>query len=123
MRINKGELLKKVQETYLKKDLPKLRPGDIVRVHQKIKEGDKEREQIFEGMVIGIRKWNTTDASFIVRKTYPGEMAVEKVFPLHSPLVLKIEVLKRHKVRRAKLYYMRERYGKKLRLKEIEIKD
>lgn len=97
-----------------------LRTGDIVAVHQKIKEGEKERVQVFEGVVIARHGKNQAGATFTVRKIVAG-VGVEKIFPLHSPTIEKIELIKRTKVRRAKLYYLRERTGKKARLKERKI--
>lgn len=84
--------------------------GDTVRVHQSIKEGDKSRVQIFEGVVIAIHKHD--DPTFVVRKIATGGIGVEKIFPLHAPTVVKIEVKKTGFVRRAKLYYLRDRVGK-----------
>ena len=118
--MNKGALLAKVSSEYLRTDLPEFKSGDTVKIYQIIKEGDKQRIQIFEGLVISKKGSKTTDASFIVRKTYNGGIAVEKVYPLHSPLVEKIEVLKRGRVRRAKLYYMRDRFCKKARIQEMK---
>jgi len=84
--------------------------GDTIRVHQTIKEGDKSRIQIFEGVVIAIHKQD--DPTFVVRKIATGSIGVEKIFPLHAPVIAKIEVKKTSFVRRAKLYYLRERLGK-----------
>lgn len=97
---------------------PDVRPGYTVRVHQKVQEGDKERVQIFEGLVIGVhRGHNATDHSFTVRKVASG-VGVERVFALHSPNIEKIEVKKVAKVRRAKLNFLRGRAGKSARLSE-----
>lgn len=97
---------------------PDVRPGYTVRVHQKVQEGDKERVQIFEGLVIGVhRGHNATDHSFTVRKIASG-VGVERVFALHSPTIEKIEVKKVAKVRRAKLNFLRGRAGKSARLSE-----
>ena len=93
--------------------------GDIVRVHVRIKEGDKSRIQVFEGTVISVRKGGPR-TTFTVRKISFG-VGVERIFPLYSPFVEEIEVKSRHRVRRAKLYYLRELRGKKARLKEIKI--
>jgi len=101
----------------LKKDLPDIRPGDTVRVHQKIKEGDKERIQTFDGLVISRKHGSEMGATITVRKVIAG-VGVEKILPLHSPLIEKIEILKRSRVRRAKLYYLRKTRGKKARLKK-----
>ena len=95
---------------------PRMKSGDTVRVHVKIKEGDKERVQVFEGIVIGIRR-GSARASFTVRKVSFGQ-GVERIFPLHSPVIDKIEVLRTAKVRRAKLYFLRELKGKAARMKE-----
>ena len=84
--------------------------GDTIRVHQTIKEGDKSRIQIFEGVVIAIHKQD--DPTFVVRKIATGSIGVEKIFPLNAPVIAKIEVKKTSFVRRAKLYYLRERLGK-----------
>jgi large subunit ribosomal protein L19 len=102
---------------YLKENLPDLRPGDTVRVHQKIKEGDKEKIQIFEGLIIARKHGKEIGSTITVRKVISG-IGVEKIFPLHSPTIEKIEVLKREKVRRAKLYYLRKAKGKRAKLKE-----
>ena len=118
--MNKGAILASVGAEYLRTDLPEFKAGDTVKVYQIIKEGDKQRTQIFEGLVISKKGSKTTDASFIVRKTYNGQIAVEKVYPLHSPLIEKMEVIKRGRVRRAKLYYMRDRFGKKARIQELK---
>lgn len=102
-----------------KKDLPDIRPGDTVQVHQKIKEGDKERVQIFEGLVMARKHGKTTGATVSVRRIISG-VGVERIFPVHSPTIEKMVVLKRGKVRRAKLYYLRGRKGKKARIKKEE---
>ena len=97
-------------------DLPAFRPGDTVEVHVRIVEGDKERIQVFEGLVIGQHRGGVR-ASFTVRKVSFGQ-GVERIFPLHSPTIDKIEVLRSAKVRRAKLYFLRELRGKAARMKE-----
>ena len=94
-----------------------MRVGDTVRVHVRIREGAKERVQVFQGTVIRIRRGGPR-ASFTVRKV-SYSVGVERIFPVHSPWLEKVEVMSRHKVRRSKLYYLRERRGKKARLKEI----
>lgn len=100
------------------KNRPDIRPGFTVRVHQKVQEGDKERIQIFEGLVIGMHRGHTpADVSFTVRRIASG-VGVEKIFPLHSPLIEKIEVKKVAKVRRAKLNFLRNRKGKSARISE-----
>jgi large subunit ribosomal protein L19 len=109
--------LEKVEESQMRKDLPAFRAGDTVRVHVKIKEGDKERVQVFEGTVIGQRRARN-HSTFTVRKISFGQ-GVERIFPLHSPVLEKIEVLRSSRVRRAKLYYLRKLRGKAARLKEV----
>jgi len=107
-----------IQAKYMKKDLPALRAGDSVRVHTKIKEGDKERIQVFEGTVIAFRKGGT-GSMFTVRKVSYG-VGVERIFPLHSPRIDKVEVMGHGEVRRAKLFYLRELQGKAARLTQEE---
>jgi large subunit ribosomal protein L19 len=109
--------LKKLEERKLRQDLPAMRAGDTVRVHVKVKEGDKERIQIFEGMIIAFKHGRGPSATVTVRKTSFGH-GVERIFPLHAPTIEKIEVIRSHHVRRAKLYFMRERKGKAARLRE-----
>ena len=106
------ELVEKGQLT----ERPRMKAGDTVRVHVRVKEGDKERIQIFEGVVINLRRGGVR-ASFTVRKVSFGQ-GVERIFPLHSPVIDKIEVLRTAKVRRAKLYFLRELKGKAARMKE-----
>ena len=98
------------------KSLPDIRPGDTIKVHQKIKEGDKERIQIFEGVIIAKKHGKGISATMTVRKVVDG-IGVERVFPIHSPSIAKIEIVKHSKVRRAKLYYLRTAKGKKAKLK------
>lgn len=97
-------------------DRPRLKSGDTVKVHVKVREGDKERIQVFEGIVIGMHRGGSR-ASFTVRKISFGQ-GVERIFPLHSPTIDKIEVVRSAKVRRAKLYYLRELRGKAARIRE-----
>lgn len=104
-------------KTQLKTNLPDIRPGDTIKVSQKIKEGDKERIQVFEGLVISKKHGKGMSSTIIVRKIISG-IGVERTFPLHLPTIEKIETVKRSKVRRAKLYYLREMKGKKARLKK-----
>ncbi len=115
---------------FLKTDLPDVRPGDTIRVYQKIKktlkkskpstgQEGKEKSQVFEGVVIARKHGKEMGATITVRKVISG-VGVEKIFPIHSPTIEKIEILKRGKVRRAKLYYLREAKGKKARLKKRE---
>jgi len=108
--------LNQVESAYLHAGQPEFRPGDSVRVHVRVREGDKERIQIFQGVVIG-RRGGGTRETFIVRKI-SGAIGVERIFPLHSPVVDKIEVVRRGKVRRAKLYYLRDLRGKAARIEE-----
>ena len=110
--------LEKVEQSQMKQDLPSFTSGDTVRVHVKIKEGDKERIQVFEGTVIGQRRARN-HSTVTVRKISFGH-GVERIFPVHSPTVDKIEVVRSGRVRRAKLYYLRELKGKAARLKEVE---
>ncbi len=101
----------------LKQNAPDLRAGDTVRVHQKIREGNKERIQIFEGIVIAVRGGKSIQSSYVVRRIASNGIGVEKTFPLHSPNVVKVERLKSSKVRQARLFYMRERFGRLARMK------
>ncbi len=110
------DLLRAVDNSQIRTDIPRFRPGDTVRVHVKIKEGDKYRIQVFEGVVI-VRKNNGVSSTFTVRKVSFG-YGIERIFPLHSPIIEKLEVVKGGKVRRARLYYLRGRRGKAARLKE-----
>ena len=107
--------LEKVEQSQMKQDLPSFRPGDTVRVHVKIKEGDKERIQVFEGTVIGRRRAQN-HSTFTVRKTSFGQ-GVERIFPLHSPSIASIDVVGKGSVRRARLYYLRDLRGKAARIK------
>lgn len=115
-----------LEKSYLKTALPDLRTGDTVKVYQKIKEGNKERIQSFEGLVIARKHGAGITATFTVRRVVDG-IGVERIFPLHSPLIDKIDVLRRSKVRRAKLYYIREKAAKEVRRKmkpmELEKED
>jgi large subunit ribosomal protein L19 len=113
MRMNAIENLEK---EHLRMDIPNFKPGDTVKVNFKIQEGDKERIQIFEGVVIRRRRGNTR-GTFTVRKISYG-IGVERIFPLHSPYIDKIEVVSRGRVRRSRLYYLRGRKGKAARIKE-----
>jgi large subunit ribosomal protein L19 len=109
-------LIQKIEQEQLKQDLPAFRAGDGVRVHVKIKEGEKERIQVFEGTVIRLRRGGI-NATFTVRKISFGQ-GVERIFPLHSPLIEKIEVTSPGRVRRAKLYYMRGLKGRAARIRK-----
>ena len=112
------DILKQITEEYQKSDIPAFKVGDTVRVHIKIKEGSRERIQVFEGYVLK-RQHGGVNETFTVRKLSNG-IGVEKTFPLHSPRIDKIEVVKRGRVRRAKLNYMRQRTGKAARIKSAE---
>ena len=105
-----------VESEYLRDDIPDFRPGDTVKVHVRVVEGSRERIQIFQGVVIS-RKGGGTRETITVRKISFG-IGVERTFPLHSPIISKIDVVSRGKVRRAKLYYLRERVGKAAKVKE-----
>ena len=106
------ELIEKSQMT----DRPRMQAGDTVKVHVKVREGDKERIQVFEGIVIGMHRGGAR-ASFTVRKVSFGQ-GVERIFPLHSPIIQKVEVVRSAKVRRAKLYYLRDLKGKAARMRD-----
>lgn len=111
-----SQLLMKVERPYLKDDIPEFRAGDTVRVHVRVVEGNKERIQVFQGVVIA-RRGGGTRETFTVRKI-SGGIGVERVFPLHSPSIDKIENIRHGKVRRAKLYYLRGLRGKAARIEE-----
>jgi len=100
-------------------DIPSFGPGDTVRVHCKVVEGDRERVQVFEGVVIR-KRGGGLNATFTVRKISHG-VGVERIFPLYSPLIQKVEVVRYGKVRRARLYYLRERIGRAARIKERRV--
>ena len=111
-----SEIIKKIEAEQMKAEVPAFNVGDTVKVYGKIKEGNRERIQVFEGTVI--KKQNGSNrVTFTVRKASNG-IGVEKTWPLHSPLVEKIEVVRKGKVRRAKLYYLRDRVGKAAKVKE-----
>jgi large subunit ribosomal protein L19 len=105
-----------IQRELMRMDIPPFRTGDTVKVHVKIREGDKERIQVFEGVVIRHHR-ALLSATFTVRKVSYG-VGVERIFPLHSPQIDKIELLRRGRVRRSRLYYLRQRLGKAARIKE-----
>jgi large subunit ribosomal protein L19 len=111
--------LEQIEKEQMRMDLPDFRPGDTVKVHVKIKEGEKERIQIFEGTVIRKRQ-GANRSSFTVRKISYG-VGVERIFPTHSPAIDRIEVVQKGKVRRAKLYYLRQLKGKAARIKERRV--
>lgn len=110
------KLLAEVERPALRQDLPEFRPGDTVRVYVKVREGDKERLQVFEGIVLRRREGGLR-STFTVRKVTYG-VGVERTFPLHSPMLEKIEMIRQGHVRRAKLYYLRELKGKAARIRE-----
>lgn len=110
------DLMKALTSQYMKQELPEVQVGDTVRVHVKIKEGSRERIQIFEGTVIA-KKHGGLEETFTVRRVSYG-VGVEKVFPVHAPSIEKIETVRHGKVRRAKLYYLRDRVGKSAKIKE-----
>ncbi len=112
-------VIKQIENRYKKPQVVDVMPGDTVKVHQKIKEGNKERIQIFQGLVIRVGRKNSLTSTILVRRISSG-VGVEKSFLVHSPLVTKIEVTKRSKVRRNYLTYMRERTGKSARLANVE---
>jgi large subunit ribosomal protein L19 len=107
--------IEKVEKEHMRLDIPPFRPGDTVKVHVKIREGEKDRIQVFQGIVIA-RSNGGLRSSFIVRKISYG-VGVERIFPLHSPSIDKVEVVQKGKVRRSKLYYLRELKGKAARVK------
>ena len=112
-----ADIIKELESEQLKKEVPEFRVGDTVKVHNRIKEGEKSRVQIFEGTVIK-KQGGSSRATFTVRKNSYG-IGVEKTFPLHSPNVVKVDVVRSGKARRAKLFFLRERTGKRAKLKEI----
>jgi len=115
-RYNMPEIMKLVESREARTDIPAFEPGDTVRVHVKVKEGDKERIQVFQGIVIS-RKGGGTRQMFTVRKV-SGGVGVERMFPLYSPSIDRIEVERHGRVRRAKLYYLRDLRGKAARIEE-----
>ena len=111
------QLLNDITQEYMRDDIPLFRPGDNVRLRLRVKEGERERSQIYEGLVIS-RKGKGISEMFTVRKISYG-VGVERIFPVHSPFIESIEVLRRGKVRRAKLFYIRHLSAKKARIKEL----
>jgi large subunit ribosomal protein L19 len=116
--MNKTDL---VEQSYLRSDIPQFRPGDTVKVHVRVVEGNRERVQVFQGVVIRRQNGGLRE-TFTVRKISFG-VGVERTFPVHSPSIAKLEIVSRGKVRRAKLYYLRELRGKKARIKERRLDD
>ena len=110
-------MIEKIEREQLKEDMPLLEPGDTVKVHVRIREGDKERIQVFEGVLIA-RNNSGTRETITVRKISFGAVGVERIFPIHSPIIAKIESVRKAKVRRAKLYYLRNLRGRAARLRE-----
>lgn len=113
------EIVENIQQQYLKSGLPDFRAGDTVKVFSKIIEGDKQRTQVFEGTVIA-RRGAGVNKTFMVRKLSYG-VGVERIYPLHSPRIEKIEIVKQGKIRRAKLFYLRKKYGKFAKIKDKQI--
>lgn len=114
--MSKQAILESVVADCLRDDLPQINPGDTVRAHVKVREGGKERLQVFEGTVIAVRNGGVAK-NVIVRKISNG-VGVERCFPVHSPNIAKFEVTRRGRVRRAKLYYLRDKVGKEARIRE-----
>ena len=110
------EAIRQIENESIRMDYPRFESGDTVKVHVKIREGEKERIQVFQGVVISKRKGGIT-ATFTVRKVSYG-VGVERIFPLHSPSIDKIELVSRGRVRRSRIYYLRDRRGKAARIKE-----
>jgi large subunit ribosomal protein L19 len=111
--------LKLAEQTIIKDEYPEFDTGDTINVHYRVREGDKERIQKFEGLVIS-RRGSGANQTFIVRKISSGNIGVERIFPLYSPFIAKIELKKQGDIKRSKLYYLRERQGKSARIKEKE---
>src|SRR5262245_40192604 len=111
-------VIETIENQQLRTDLPAFKPGDTIKVHVKIKEGDKERIQVFEGVCIGIKHGGVRE-TFTVRKISFGQ-GVERIFPMHSRTIDKVEVVRSGRVRRAKLYYIRELRGKAARIREVK---
>ena len=120
VKINPDELIRKVERSQMRDDIPSFKPGDTVKVHIQITEGGKTRVQVFQGIVIA-RRGSGLNEMFTVRKIGAGGVGVERIFPVHAPVIKKIEVVRLGKVRRAKLYYLRNKVGKAARVKELRI--
>ena len=114
--MNKQAILESVNSEFMKSDVPDIRPGDTGRAHVKVREGGKERIQLFEGVAIAVR--NGSIAKNVTLRKISSGIGVERTFPVHSPNVAKFEILRRGKVRRAKLYYLRDKVGKAARIEE-----
>ena len=113
------EVIKQLEREQMRMDMPDFLPGDTVRVHVKIKEGDKERIQVFQGVVVSKRSGGI-NATFTVRKVSYG-VGVERIFPFHSPIIDHVEKITRGRVRRAKIYYLRKLHGKAARIREKRV--
>lgn len=109
-----------LEKSYMRSDIPEIRQGDTVRVQQKIKEGDKERMSAFEGLVIAKKHGHGISATFTVRKVVDG-IGVERVFPAHSPMIVKVDVLRHSRTRRAKLYFIRDKAAREVRRKMKQV--
>lgn len=116
------DAIAEVEKGQLKTEIPEIKPGDLVRVHNRIVEGDRERIQVFQGVVMRMHKGRAR-ASITVRRIAAHGIGVERSFLLHSPRIERIDVLRRSKVRRARLYYLRERQGRAARLREIRLEE
>ena len=115
------DIIKKIESEHLRADVPKFRAGDTVKVHTRIIEGEKERIQVFQGVVMRLKR-GTTDSTFVVRKVSDG-VGVERIFPLHTPSIDKVEIVASGKVRRARIYYLRGLAGKAARVKSRQAWD
>lgn len=109
------DIIKKIESEHLRADVPKFRAGDTVKVHTRIIEGEKERIQVFQGVVMRLKR-GTTDSTFVVRKVSDG-VGVERIFPLHAPTIDRIEVVSEGVVRQSRIYYLRRLKGKAARIK------
>src|SRR5690606_31784810 len=114
--MSKQAILESIGSEYMRDDIPVMNPGDTVRAHVKVREAGKERIQVFEGVVIAVR--NGGIAKNVTLRKVSGGIGVERTLPVHSPIVAKFEVTRRGRVRRAKLYYLRDKVGKAARIKE-----
>ncbi|GAB6126763.1 50S ribosomal protein L19 [Humidesulfovibrio idahonensis] len=115
------DIMKQIEREHMRMDMPEFRAGDTVKVHTRIIEGDKERIQIFQGVVLRVSR-GTTDATFTVRKVSDG-VGVERIFPMHTPSIDRVEVVSQGKVRRARIYYLRDLAGKAARVKSRQAWD
>ncbi len=115
------DIIKKIEQEQMRIDLPRFKAGDTVKVHTRIIEGGKERIQVFQGAVLRVHR-GTTNATFTVRKVSEG-VGVERIFPMHSPYLERVEVLSEGKVRRSRIYYLRQRRGKAARIKSKNLWD